>query len=265
MSLCDTPHTWELNIWYHTLNCGFRTRVSGETDFPCIYGERVGLGRSYVKLDGKLNYADWVQGISRGRAYVGDGRSHLIDFSVNGVEVGTKQSEVRLDQAGPVKVTAQVAAFLPDTPDPKIVRRADGPVSKWAAELKPYWHLERARIGKTRTVNLELLVNGRPVATKPITADGHSQDVRFDVPVERSSWIALRISPSSHTNPMFVLVADQPIRASRRSAEWCLKSVDQCWSQKRRFIAEKEMQDAIDAYDHARSVYRTLIEESSPD
>ena len=40
---------WELNIWYHTLNCGFRTRISGETDFPCIYGERVGLGRSYVQ------------------------------------------------------------------------------------------------------------------------------------------------------------------------------------------------------------------------
>ena len=33
-------------MWYHTLNGGFRTRVSGETDFPCIYGERVGLGRS---------------------------------------------------------------------------------------------------------------------------------------------------------------------------------------------------------------------------
>jgi hypothetical protein len=22
---------WELNIWYHTLNAGFRTRISGET------------------------------------------------------------------------------------------------------------------------------------------------------------------------------------------------------------------------------------------
>jgi hypothetical protein len=52
MSMVDTPHTWELNIWYHTLNAGFRTRISGETDFPCIYGERVGLGRAYVKFDG---------------------------------------------------------------------------------------------------------------------------------------------------------------------------------------------------------------------
>jgi hypothetical protein len=50
ISAVDTPAIWELNIWYHTLNCGLRCRISGETDFPCVYGERVGLGRVYVKL-----------------------------------------------------------------------------------------------------------------------------------------------------------------------------------------------------------------------
>ena len=34
ISAGDTPHIWELNIWYHTLNAGFRTRISGETDSP---------------------------------------------------------------------------------------------------------------------------------------------------------------------------------------------------------------------------------------
>ncbi|MDG2126325.1 MAG: CehA/McbA family metallohydrolase, partial [Verrucomicrobiales bacterium] len=63
LSMVDTPSVWELNIWYHALNCGFKTRISGETDFPCIYGERVGLGRSYVKLDGRLTYNDWCEGI----------------------------------------------------------------------------------------------------------------------------------------------------------------------------------------------------------
>ena len=48
ISAVDTPIIWELSVWYHTLNCGFDTRISGETDFPCIYGERVGLGRSYA-------------------------------------------------------------------------------------------------------------------------------------------------------------------------------------------------------------------------
>ena len=75
-------------MWYHTLNAGFRTRISGETDFPCIYGERVGLGRSYVKVDGDLSYAAWCEGIRVGRNYVGDGRSHLMDFAAAPVIAG---------------------------------------------------------------------------------------------------------------------------------------------------------------------------------
>ncbi len=50
LSAVDSPAPWELNVWYHTLNCGYRTRISGETDFPCLFGERVGVGRSYVRL-----------------------------------------------------------------------------------------------------------------------------------------------------------------------------------------------------------------------
>src|SRR5262249_20135838 len=58
ISAVDTPSIWELNIWYHTLNCGMETRISGETDFPCIYGDKVGLGRIYVKMpkDKPLTY-----------------------------------------------------------------------------------------------------------------------------------------------------------------------------------------------------------------
>jgi len=116
MSLVDTPSVWELNMWYQTLNCGYRTRASGETDFPCIYGERVGIGRSYVKLKGKLDFDSWCEGIRQGRNYVGDGASHLLDFNVGGVNVGENGSELRLDQPTTVKVTAKVAALLSKSP-----------------------------------------------------------------------------------------------------------------------------------------------------
>jgi len=36
ISSVDTPYPWELNIWYHTLNVGFQTRISGETDFETV-------------------------------------------------------------------------------------------------------------------------------------------------------------------------------------------------------------------------------------
>src|SRR5262245_24675388 len=68
ISSADTPYVWELNIWYHALNCGFRTRISGETDFPCIYGERVGVGRVYCKLD-RLDFDGFCDAVRDGRSY----------------------------------------------------------------------------------------------------------------------------------------------------------------------------------------------------
>jgi hypothetical protein len=128
----------------------------------------------------------------------------------------------------------------------------------------PYWHLERARIGNTREVPVELVMNGTPVAHKNVVADGTLQPVSFDVSVERSSWLAVRILGSSHTNPIFVLVNGKPIRASRESALWALASVNQCWTQKSPKISKKELPEAKAAYDHAREVYRGLIAESEP-
>ena len=257
LSMVDTPYVWELNIWYHTLNCGFRTRISGETDFPCIYGERVGLGRSYVKLDKKLTYDDWCEGIREGRNYVGDGRSHLIDFRVDNVEMGVDGSELRLAKPGYVLVKAKVAARLNSEPIPGLAKR------NYAQ--KPYWHVERARIEGTRKVPVEVIVNGYTIAQQEILADGELRDIAFEVPIQYSSWIALRILPSSHTNPVFVVVDGKPIRASKRSAEWCLAGVKKCRDQKRRFMGDDEIEDFNETYDHAEKVYRQIIAKSVAD
>ena len=260
ISTVDTPAHWELNIWYHTLNTGFRTRISGETDFPCIYGERVGLGRVYVKLDEALSYDGWVEGLRRGRSYVSDGKSHLMDFRLNGLFVGTGESEVRLAAPAKVRVTARVAALLAEQPNEATEALRNLPLDR-----KPYWDIERARLSQSRQVAVELVVNGYAVAKKSIVADGSIQDVSFEVPIERSSWVAMRIFPSSHTNPIFVVMDGKPIRASRRSAQWCLDAVDQCWNRKRTRIAPSEIAEAQNAYEHARRVYRRILAESQLD
>jgi hypothetical protein len=244
-------------MWYHTLNCGYRTRASGETDFPCIYGERVGLGRSYVKLGEKLDFDAWCEGIRRGRNYVSDGHSHLLEFAVSGTQLGEGDGELKLPKPGTVKVTAKAAALLAEKPADDIRSRS--------YDKAPYWHIERARIGDSRKVMAEVIVNGYPVAKQELTADGTMRDVSFDVNVERSSWVAMRILPSSHTNPVFVIVGDKPIRASKRSADWCLKGVDRCWSQKQKFIAAGEKADAQAAYEHAREAYRKILAECEVD
>ena len=274
ISAVDTPSIWELNIWYHTLNCGMRTRISGETDFPCIYGDKVGLGRIYVRApkDQPLDYDEWVQGLKDGRSYCGDGLSHLFDFKVNDFEMGTPSrvgqavsapahqstaSQLDLKQPGKVRVTCDATALLADKPTPQTeairARRLDE---------KPYWHLERSRIGETRTVPVELIVNGQAVAKKEIPADGSLAKIEFDYEIKHSSWVALRIQPSCHTNPIFIEVAGKPIRASRKSADWCEQAVDVCWNSKVGRIREPERAAAKAAYDKAKEIYIAIAKES---
>lgn len=258
LSAVDTPINWELNIWYHTLNCGFRTRISGETDFPCIYGERVGLGRLYVKLDDDtLDFDRYVEGIKQGRSYVTDGKSHLVDFKIGDVEVGDSGSEVRLDSGEPVHISCRVAAMLPTDTPPGLVGVADRPLAQ-----KPYWELERSRIGGSRRVPVELIVNGQVAARSEIEADGTLRDLEWEVPIEQSSWVAVRIWPSSHTNPIWVTVDDEPVRASRASAQWCLDAVGVCWNQKKGQYRADEIEAARTAYEHARDVYRAILAET---
>jgi hypothetical protein len=146
------------------------------------------------------------------------------------------------------------------------LKGVESPNSEKAIKTKipydnPSWSIERARIGATRDVPVEVIVNGAVVATRTIAADGKQRELSFDIPIAASSWVAVRILPSSHTNPIFVLVGEKPIRASRRSLEWCLKGVDQCWSQKEKFIQASELEEAKAAYAHARECYRTLLAE----
>ena len=257
ISAGDTPYLWELNIWYHTLNTGVTTRISGETDFPCIYDERVGIARTYAPMKGKIDFDAYVEKIKLGENYVCDGKSHILDFRADGVTMGQNGSTLKLAAAKKVKVSARVAAYLPEQQD------KTGMALSERQQGSPYWHIEKARIGTTRTVPVELLVNGKPVAREVIEADGKMRKVSFEVPIEFSSWIAVRVLPSSHTNPIFVTVGDKPIRASKKSAEWCRAAVDRCWQMKESQIRELERPAAKDAYDKARAYYGKAIAEAA--
>ncbi len=235
ISTMDTDRTAEFNMWYHTLNCGFRVRASGETDFPCISGDRVGKGRVYVKVDGRLDYDQWCEEVRNGRSYVSDGFSHLMDFRATGesstVAVGEKGGELRLRSPGKIKLTAVAAARFDDD---------------------------------RRNAVVELIVNGYPCAKRTIPANGEEAKLSFNMDINRSSWVALRVFPSSHTNPVFVMVGDEPIQ-SRRSARWFLESVDQLWSQKQATYDADEQEDARRAYAHAKRVYQQLVRNAKYD
>jgi hypothetical protein len=276
ISTVDTPAIWELNIWYHTLNCGFRSRISGETDFPCIYGDRVGLGRVYVQLnpDEDLDFDAWVNGLKDGRSYCGDGMSHVLKFEARDISEnenarpvrmgwpgsGDAISQLDLKKPGKVRFETSIAALL--EPQPSERSRT---IRSSRLDAKPYWHIERCRVIDSRNVKAELIVNGLAVETKEILADGSIHDITWDVELTESSWVAVRILPSVHTNPIFVEVAGNPIRASRKSAQWCRKAVDVCWNSKKNQIRDPEKEAAKLAYDQAAEIFDEIIKASKTD
>jgi hypothetical protein len=255
LSGCDADPTAELNAWYHLLNCGYRVAMIGETDYPCITAERPGLGRTYVHLHhlspDDAGYDAWVRNLRAGRLYCGDGRSHFLDFEIEGHRSG--DGELGLSAPMDVKIDATVAAYLDAAP--AAVPRP--PIPGWG------WHLESARIGATRTVAVDLVVNGRVAASSTIVADGAIRNVSFRQAIQRSSWVALRIFGSGHTYPVFVRVDGKPIRASRRSAEWCRSAVDRLWETRNAFIRPTERTAAAAAFDHARRAYDSIAAECS--
>jgi hypothetical protein len=157
-------------------------------------------------------------------------------------------------------VTFDVAARLEEKPTERteIIRHK-------RLDDKPYWHIERARIGDTRKVPVEIIMNDHPVARQEIEADGEIRPLTFELDVPHSSWIAVRIFPSVHTNPVFVEVGGKPIRSSRKSADWCRRAVDVCYQRKSPRFRASERDAANAAYDKARKYYDKALQESVAD
>ncbi len=265
ISTMDTDRIREWNAWYHLMNSGLRVKASGETDFPCMSGTRVGQGRSYVRLgkQSRIDYAQWIDGMARGRSYVSDGYAHALDFAVNGRRSG---DELALAAAGKVTVSA-VVAFSPETP---LESPYGGVIPVGGARYVGDTVVKRETQSADATYQrgqrlLEVIVNGRAVASREVPADGRQHALEFAVPIARSSWIAIRQFPELHTNPVYAIVAGRPIRASRLSAQWALACVDQLWRVRARRIAESERAAAEMAYEEARAVYRRAAAESPSD
>lgn len=231
ISTMNTERVAEWNMWYHILNAGYRVAASGETDFPCMTGDRVGVGRVYAHIEGNLTFDKWVKSVGNGRSYVSDGSAHLMDYRAfhkdtdQWISVGKDGSELRMSNKGKISLHADASAFLSDSDE----------------------------------IKLEPIVNGYPVDSLPLKSDGVTRNVRFDYEVQKSCWIALRSFPNVHTNPIYVVVNDKPVRGPIESAKWCLAGVEQCWTAKQHTYKTKEQKDARLAYDHARKAYSAII------
>lgn len=263
ISAMDTPRLAEWNCWYHLLNCGFPLKVSGETDFPCMSGTRVGQGRVYVQL-GKVDSVDftaWCEGLAQGRSYVSDGYAHALEFTVNGQAPGTR---VELDRPQRVTIHAKVA-FSPETPK-EVPYGTIAPAEGWHVVGDTVNFHELADSGPNviggSVRGVGIVVNGKCEAAFSVPADGQIHEYHRTVQINRSSWVALRQFPQLHTNTVEVRVRNEPIRASRKSALWCIGVIEQLWRTRSKLIDPAERAEARKTFDAAIALYRSIAAEA---
>jgi hypothetical protein len=265
ISAMDTPRIAEWNMWYHLLNCGFPLKVSGETDFPCMSGERVGQGRVYVQLGhvSKIDFGSWCNELAKGRSYVSDGFAHALAFTVNDIAPG--HDDVRLAAPGKVRVQARVA-FAPELPRAVahgVIVPPDG--KRFVGDTVTLHGPRTDEITDGGQRLVEIVVNGKMVASKEISADGQVHGLDFEIQIEQSSWVALRHFPQLHTNPVNVLVGGRPIRASRASALWCVETIEQLWRARGNKIADAERAEARRTFEEGIEKFRRIAKEASHD
>jgi hypothetical protein len=255
ISAMDTSRVAEWNMWYHVLNCGFPLKLSGETDFPCMSSTAVGQGRVYVQLGPteRLDFGRWVAGLAAGRSYVSDGYAHALRFAVNDSLPG---DTVQLDAPGTVAIRARVA-FAPETPESVAyaTRKIEGGRRLFGDTVTLHGPRPDKYVrGGERLV--EIVVNGRVVTSRSVPADGQEHELEFRVPIERSSWVAMRQFPQLHTNPVDVLINQKPIRVSASSARWCEETIQQLWRVRSATIAPAERTEADRTFQAAIAEYR---------
>lgn len=170
--------------WYRFLNCGYRLPVLGGTD-KMSAEVPVGAVRTYARLDPEVapTFEAWSAAVRAGRTFATSGP--IIELSVDGHEPG---SVVSLPASG--------------------------------GQLEVQIH---ARAAQPIISALELIVNGRVVASE--AASGSTDDLRSStrVTVDSGSWIAarslsdqeihsaFRTSMAAHTSPVYVEVRDHPL------------------------------------------------------
>jgi putative membrane-bound dehydrogenase-like protein len=160
-----------LEDWYRFLNIGFRVPCIGASDYPAC--RALGDCRTYVVLEEKGTFPEWLQGASAGRSFVTTGP--MLRLEVDGQGPGSHIKNAR-------RVTARVRAI---------------------AVVAPITHLQLI-VGGRVLEDLEVPVSeGR----------GNWIELRREVELPESSWIAARAfstapcgSPDAeaHTNPVYI-------------------------------------------------------------
>ena len=223
--------------YYRLLNCGFRLSLAGGTDYPC---NRVPLGSvlTYVEVPGKkITYQKWIDGIAEGRTVVSrNAHNEFLNLKVN--KTAGPGTIIRIKKEGKVNIGVS-------------------------------WSVSKEISGQ-----IELVSNGRVIARqKGVARPGNPLVLHATQTFSRSGWICARRMDSLgrihflHSSPVYVIVDDQPIRASTEDAEYFVTWIDNILKQiEPGGPWNKYFPDNLDTvkahYRKARDIYKTIVAES---
>lgn len=219
-------------LYRRLLNCGFRLAASAGTD---CFLNRVSAGipgspRVYVKLDGPLTYAGWIDALRAGRSFVSNGP--LLELTVDGKGLG---DTLELRSAGEVKIKASASSQYPLT---RVELLHNGKVIASETPAKDALTTELAKsvkIDKSGWIGLRAL--GPP---------------QFDT---RGEQVA------AHSSPVYVVVGGKPAGSAedaRYFLEW-IDKLDATVRERDRLPDEAAKAEVASQIAQARAVYKKII------
>jgi TolB protein len=233
-------HRSTAEVWYKLLNCGFRIPTGAGTDamanFASLRGP-VGLNRVFVHTGTFLWHGAWLDSLRAGRTFATNGP--LLTLTIDGHEIG---DEIRLNGAATLHVHATLASIVP-------------------------------------VDHLELVGASGVAASATLTGDHTTATADWNVPVTTSGWYTLRAYadsasdvimdtyPFATTSPIYVTVANQPVR-SPSDAAYFVAWIDRLAEGVRAFTnwnAPAERDHVLAQLDSARAVYVSRSSSPVPD
>jgi TolB protein len=227
-----SDHLATSRVWYRLLNCGFRLPAGAGTDAMTNYASLrgpVGTNRVYVASGLPMDRARWYGALQAGKSFATNGP--LLRFELGGSPIG-----------GLVTLPAG--------------RRLSARV--WLRSLVPLDHLE-------------IIGNGGVVAAIPLHGERTAADTTVSLDVSGSGWYVLRayadraeepvldIYPFASTSPIYVTVADRPVR-SRADADYFLRWLDRLEAAVSGYDGWNTTQERRLILDHIRAA-RTVFQE----
>jgi hypothetical protein len=218
-----------MQTYYELLNCGFRMRVTGGTASG-VHPVPLGYGRVYVHCGDQFSYERWMEGLNRGNSFVTQGP--LLDVRFNGELPGTTWTTS--EQSTTVRVEGTIDSLYPLDAITLIRNGVSQRVTDYEAKL--------TEAGAWRT------------------------EIRVDVDVDGSGWVALRcdeIAPDgkvrfAHTNPVFIDNPTFPARPRRERVEFFIRRMSD-------EIARNEgvlTPEAVDEFRRAQAIYEKVASEA---